>query len=184
VRRLSKLIGMSLPVAACFSPHYPEGSACTDTCPGDLSCVDGLCVSGGGGVEIDAGIDAAPKCPPDYTRNATTKSWYRVAGAPASQAAAVADCGDDGANAHLAIPDDFTENSVIDALAVDDTWLGFTDAVMEGTWVTVLGATQTYFRWAVTQPNGGTAESCAFMADARWQDTDCTIARLYVCECR
>jgi hypothetical protein len=73
---------------------------------------------------------------------------------------------------------------VLDALAVNDTWLGFTDAVLEGTWVTVLGTPQTFFRWAAGQPNGGTLESCAFLTDGAWQDSICTIAKPYVCECR
>ena len=50
--------------------------------------------------------------------------------------------------------------------------------------VLVLGAVQPCFRWAMGQPNGRVAESCAFLANATWQDADCALAKPYVCECR
>jgi hypothetical protein len=188
VRWPAKLIGVCVLVAACFSPRYPEGSACIDECPGDLSCVDGRCVRGGAtnDASTDASPDANTACPPGYVRNAGTGSSYRVVGTPANLGVAVNDCEDDGADArtYLAIPDNLAESNAIDSLATNDTWLGITDFPMEGTWVTVLGTVQTFFRWAQGQPNGGTAENCAFMSDATWQDADCALAKPYVCECR
>ncbi len=185
---------MWLTVAACFSPRYPEGSACTTECPGDLSCVSGRCIrsaaegdagtDAGADAGADAGIDAPAVCPPGYLQIPGTGSFYRVVNTPASQAAAVADCADDSARAYLAIPDNPIENNAIDSLANNDSWLGITDAVMEGTWVTVLGAPQTFFRWATGQPDGGTNENCAFIEDAVWQDVACMAGKPYVCECK
>jgi hypothetical protein len=180
---------MYLAVAACFSPTYPEGSPCTDYCPGDLSCVNGRC-SRGGGAEIDAGIDAgtdALACPAGYVLNARTGSFYRVVGTTATQAAAVADCADDGMGTYLAIPDDLAESNELDRLATNDAWLGITDAAVEGTWLTVRGAAQTFFRWdpgPPLQPDGGDLEDCAFVRNASWADVDCALAKPYICECR
>jgi len=184
VRLPLPLIGSCLSVAACFSPTYPpEGSACSSACPGDLRCVDGRCVRDGQG-PIDASIDASATCPSGYVLNASTGSSYRVVGTPTDMASATADCASDSARAYLAIADSLTENTVLDALAVSDTWLGITDFAMEGIWGTVIGTIQTYFRWASGQPDGGTAESCAFLADGAWQDASCAISKPYICECR
>jgi hypothetical protein len=182
VRCPPTLIGICLSIAACFSPRYPEGSTCIEVCPGDLSCVDGRCIRGGAGE--DASTDSSAPCPTGYVLNAGVGSYYRRVGTAANQAAAVADCADDDARAHLAIPDNLAENSVIDALATNDTWLGITDLAVEGTWETVLGARQTFLRWAQGQPDGGVNENCAFLADSTWQDADCAITKPYVCECR
>ena len=188
MHRSLELLGMCLAAAAstaaCFSPTYPEGSACTESCPGDLICVDGRCTRGDGSGSGDAGLDASTgACPPTYVRNATTGSFYRVVGASAPQAAAVADCADDGAGTYLAIPDDLVESNALDSLANNDAWLGITDAAMEGTWLTVRGTAQTFFRWA-PQPDGGVAENCAFIRDGAWQDVDCALTKPYICECR
>ncbi len=148
---------MWLAVAACFDPQYPDG---------------------------DGGLDAPVACPASYERNTRTGSYYRVSTAPLKQAAAVADCADDGPRTHLTLPDDLAENSEIDALATNDSWLGINDAAADGTWTTVLGTAQAFFRWAPGQPDGGTLESCAFVADAVWQDADCVLPKFYVCECR
>ena len=176
-----KLIGLWLLLGACFDPRYREGSPCIESCPGDLSCIGGRCVRDG--AEGDAGVDAAA-CPENYVRNAGTGSSYRVVRTAASQTAAAADCANDGAGTYLTIPDDDAENIVLDDLATNDTWLGITDAAAEGTWVTVLGTVQTFFRWGENQPNGGTAENCAFLANAVWQDVSCALSKPYVCECK
>jgi hypothetical protein len=150
-------IAMWLSVAACFDPQYPGG---------------------------DAGLDAPVACPAGYEPNPRTGSSYRVSTTPQKQAAAVADCADDGPRTHLTIPDNQAENVEIDSLATNDSWLGINDAAADGTWTTVLGTAQGFFRWAPGQPDGGTLESCAFVADAVWQDADCVLPKYYVCECR
>lgn len=169
---------------ACFSPTYPEGSPCTGACPGDLRCVNGRCTRGSG-AEPDASTGPVV-CPPGYVSSPATGSSYRIVGAAVPQAAAVDDCADDGAHTYLAIPDDLAESTTLDALATNDAWLGITDAAMEGVWLTVRGTPQTFFRWASTpaQPDGGPAESCAFIRDGVWQDVSCTLLRPYICECR
>lgn len=176
------LIALGLFPAACFSPRDYEGSACTTACPGELTCVDGRCVHGG--APPDAGTDALAACPAGYVRSAVTGSSYRLVSTAASQSSAAADCAGDHPRAHLAIADDAAENEVLDRLATNDTWLGITDAAADRTWVTELGAVQTFFAWGRDQPNGGTNESCAFLADTVWQDTSCAITKSYVCECQ
>lgn len=176
------LIAMCLSSAACFSPRDQEGSACTTACPGGLTCVAGRCVHDG--APPDAGTDAPAACPAGYVRSAVTGSSYRVVGTAASQPSAAADCAGDHPRAHLAIADDAAENDVLDRLATNDTWLGITDEAADRTWVTVLGAAQTFFAWGRDQPNGGANESCAFLANGVWQDTSCALAKPYVCECQ
>jgi Lectin C-type domain len=190
VHQPPKLLGMCLALTACFNPIYPEGSPCTDSCPGDLICVNERCTRGdgdGGDAEIDTGLDAAASCPPSYVKNTRTGSFYRIVGTTASWTAAVTDCADDGAGTYLTIPDDLAESNELDRLANNDSWIGITDAAMEETWVTVLGAAQTFTRWAPgppQQPDGGTLENCAFVQNAAWQDVNCALTKPYICECR
>jgi hypothetical protein len=186
VRRPPELIGICLWAAACFSPEIPEGSVCTNVCPAPLACINGRCVDGvtidGGGVDGPFGL-----CPAGYVLNAATGSRYRVVNTAATWMAAVSDCFDDGGSGgltYLAVPDSSIENGVIDSLATNDSWLGITDVGMDGFWFTVLGLPQTYFQWASGQPNGGDIETCAFVANATWQDASCQLAKPYVCECR
>ncbi|HEX5058872.1 MAG TPA: LamG domain-containing protein [Kofleriaceae bacterium] len=62
-------------VAGCYAPTYAPGGRCTTTCPGDLVCVDSVCVVPGTVVDHDAAvmidapgnvimIDAPPPPPP------------------------------------------------------------------------------------------------------------------------
>jgi hypothetical protein len=45
-------------VAACYAPQYTAGGRCTTTCPGDLECVQNMCVPPGTIVGGDAAVDA------------------------------------------------------------------------------------------------------------------------------
>ncbi len=178
----------SVSIGACFDPTYGEGSECTTSCPGDLTCVNNRCSRGSQGDGADASIQTidgavAVGCPVTYKLNATG-SFYRAINTAATQPAAVADCRDDGVNTYLAIPDSLTESNVIDLLVAEDSWLGITDAAAEGLWRTVLDTPQTFLRFAAGQPDGGTLESCAYVTDGSWQDASCTATNAYVCECK
>jgi len=53
------LWGMLL--TGCYAPQYAPGGPCTTTCPGDLVCIDNVCVVAGTMVTGDAAVpDAAP----------------------------------------------------------------------------------------------------------------------------
>jgi hypothetical protein len=42
--------------AACYAPHYEPGGPCTTTCPGDLECVNNVCVVPGSPIKADAAV--------------------------------------------------------------------------------------------------------------------------------
>lgn len=91
-------------------------------------------------------------------------------------------------NAYLAIPDDITELTAIDTLVGSGRyWIGVTDAATEGTWLTVLGAAQTYLPWAQGAPStSGPDKDCVEVDPATHQFNDerCNNTALpAVCEC-
>lgn len=61
------------------------------------------------------------------------------------------------AGGHLAVVDSASENGFLARLVEEgkwlDAWIGITDEVKEGTWVTVLGQPVTYTNWFTGQPN-------------------------------
>ena len=96
-------------------------------------------------------------------------------------------CANDGA--YLVIIDDAAEDSAIRAFMPDDAvspyfWVGVTDAINEGEYITSLGAPATYLPWAASQPNGG-PEDCVLLADVGgFWDWPCGQGPQYfACEC-
>jgi hypothetical protein len=76
------------------------------------------------------------------------------------------------------------ENAYLTGLGVENTWLGFTDAETEGTYVWASGVKSGYLNWGMAQPDdAGASEDCAqFLADGTWNDNNCTAKLGYVCE--
>jgi hypothetical protein len=94
-------------------------------------------------------------------------------------------CEADAVGAHLVVIDDATEAQVVDALAnIVDHYIGASDLVNEGTFVTVTGQALGYSVWLAGEPNGGTVENClVFDSDVRrLSDLICTDTDDYVCE--
>ena len=52
-------------VAGCYAPQYEPGGRCTTTCPGDLECVQNMCVPPGTILRADAGTDGPEQGPSD-----------------------------------------------------------------------------------------------------------------------
>jgi hypothetical protein len=153
----------------------------------------------------DGAIDARPDAPPDAPRVCPT-GYAAIAGGPAmskykvfafsgppapdnSEAwlTAQSTCANDGT--HLAYPDDASEATALDnAIATDPMspyiWIGLTDAVTKGTWLTSLGATPPYVNWSGgSPPNGGTTHNCALMNNGTMYDWYCTTPYPFACEC-
>jgi hypothetical protein len=96
-------------------------------------------------------------------------------------------CAGDGANAYLAIPDDATELMAINTLlpAGVDYWIGISDQAMEGAYVNVKGAAQTFLPWDTGQPNNINNADCVevHQNNRAWNDTTCATTSRAVCEC-
>jgi hypothetical protein len=128
-----------------------------------------------------------PPCPDDYEPLGELGGVYRLSFGTASWSLAEADCEDDGLGTHLVVLDDEAELArVVSLLGISDAWIGVTDRVTEGSWMTVLGDEATLLPWAVAEPddaNGG--EDCAEMLapEGTFKDSACGLLRYYVCEC-
>jgi len=142
----------------------------------------------------DAPRDAFFGCPASYDQPfnghvyrfelATQKTWLNAA----------ADCADDETGdgihfTHLAVLGDEQERSGVQALAPGRVlWLGLSDINQEATflWVTA-EATSGYppssgALWSGGAPNGD-GDCVQYVGDADLDDLDCSVPRLFVCEC-
>lgn len=157
-------------------------------------------------VMIDAALDAPM---PDA---ATCQGFTAIAGAPATSRykihgynvnaamdqsaswnAAKTQCASEGG--YLAVLDTQAESTALAAAiplnpapASNAYHDGITDAVTEGTWLTIFGATPGYLTWGGGQPNGGTAQNCAASVGPSLSDITCDASDpahklAYACEC-
>lgn len=132
----------------------------------------------------------AAQCPTGYVTltGGNAGHMYKVLTAAADWGAQEAACQLTTVKSHLAVPDDLAELTALDA-AVGGTlrhWVGVTDVVTEGTFVTVLGATATYLPWDPPAPDdAGPGEHCveAIPATHEFNDERCNQTRPAVCEC-
>ena len=87
----------------------------------------------------------------------------------------------------LAVPGSRGENTFLQGLlsggATSTSWLGLTDAAVEGTWRTVAGATLTFTSWEAGEPNNAGNQDCTQMYEnGNWDDLDCGALLSAVCE--
>jgi hypothetical protein len=140
----------------------PDDSGTTDGKPGDGNDKDGT--------------PSACLTNPAYTTMPTLKNRYREGTPLVSWFAARSMCQADGAD--LWIP-----QSVVELASWDGDWVGLTDDIVEGIWVTVEGVPATYLPWEPGQPDGAASENCARSTNALLEDRDCSDTRDFVCEC-
>lgn len=72
-----------------------------------------------------------------------------------------------------------------DCLSTENTWIGGSDAVTEGTWVWTDGTPFSFTDWYVSDPDGGTSQNCVgFWTSLQntWIDVGCTSSLYYICE--
>lgn len=141
-------------------------------------------------------IDGAPdarkyfvdggECPPGYTFD--TAGCYRAVLMPTSLGwvDAEAACEQDAFGSHLVVIDNAAEAAVVDRQVpgtILSHWIGFSDRVTEGTFLTVQNQPIGYANWATAQPSGGTAANCVlFFDDTTLSTQDCAVGDDFVCE--
>src|SRR5690606_25533887 len=146
-------------------------------------CVGGMATSDGG---IDAPGDGSQVgCPTDYAALPGPGPHVYKLTANAQQWMTQRDrCAQDGA--YLAIPDSTEElQAITTAGAEAKTWIGITDAAVEGTYETVKGDPATFLPWASGEPNNQGGQDCvsALMASPTIATDNCGQMLPAVCEC-
>lgn len=134
----------------------------------------------------DSAIDASNVgCPGEYVSVAGTTSKYKAVDNSSTWLQAQAACVAEGT--HLVIFEDATERAIITAalLPQADWWVGVTDRVALGTWLTVTNETATYLPWSAGEPDLIATERCVEAESPAFNfiDQDCASGRRYVCEC-
>jgi len=131
----------------------------------------------------DAATDGGLSCPNLYTR--IDGGCYRFVINPTVELAwidAEAACEADAAGAHLMIAD--TDAEIAAAVTMfgtaSDAWIGLSDRVTEGTYLTVTGAAP-YLVWAAAEPDGN-GDCVQLFLGGRLGDRDCLATNDYVCE--
>jgi hypothetical protein len=92
----------------------------------------------------------------------------------------------EGLATSLVVVDSSTENSDLTDLSSTPTWIGATDAGVEGTWTTPDGSTPIpYDRWESGEPDG-TGDDCAVLNTGGrryyWADATCNASYRFICE--
>lgn len=152
----------------------------------DASTTDtGTMKDGGGGTDTPA-----VGCPGGYSALPNSPGHvYKVLAIPETWPTQESNCQLTSASSHLAIPDNLTELTDLDAFAAaSNYWVGITDAATEMTWLTVLGMPQTFLPWQPPAPDnnsGGQGEDCveSLSATHTFNDRRCNDKLPAVCEC-
>jgi cysteine-rich repeat protein len=147
------------PIEGCDDGNTMGGDACGPTCRG---CAGGQASSEG----------TNGHC---YVLHLTLSSWP----------AAATSCFNAGG--HLLTVTSSTENTVAANLMIPfgvQGWIGYTDAVVEGQFISVIGDGPTAFGWGPGQPDDQSMEEdCAELRfDGLWNDRVCTSIQPFVCE--
>jgi hypothetical protein len=125
-------------------------------------------------------------CPAGYTDAAP--GCYRVVANPPVEPVwidAEAACEADGPGAHLVVVGDLAEAQRIWTLipaGLDDHYIGASDRVSEGVYLTVTNQAMTFLTWGTSEPDGGFEDCMSLTSAQQVLDTDCDNPNDYVCE--
>ena len=208
VVRMLRCWPLVVALAGCDFPTPSEAYVCDTTadCESGRVCTDGYCVVGNGaGNGVDARVDsstlpidaATTDAPPDadpfvttamqciaqgYALVAGPNGYYRTVTTNATWLNAQADCKGDVAGAtHLIVLSTTAESTY---MVTKLGWIGLTDRITEGTFVTVTAETGDQRPFSSGQPdNGGGNENCVQMKADGLDDDQCGNGHRYVCEC-
>lgn len=122
-------------------------------------------------------------CPTGYSTYGGT-CYKIVTSATNSWSAARSACQADGAELVDII--DASEMSLINSIRTWQTWIGLTDAAVEGTWISSMrGVAATFFDWGPGEGATNASENCVFINNAgEMADQACTggASKQYICE--
>lgn len=202
------LLAVSALVMGCDFPTPSQNYACRTAadCETGRVCETGYCVIGSGSGAVDASnqpTDASVDGAADATMTpdasnfpaivamcmsagylaASNGGYYRLPPSQASWTNAETDCANDVVGAtHLVVLSDVQE---VQVAATEPGWIGLSDRITEGTFVTVTSETGDQRPWASGQPdNGGGTEDCArIQSNGTLDDDQCGNSHFYACEC-
>lgn len=164
-----------------------DGDGCNDTCTGPAVCGNGVRERGercdDGNTDPDDGCDACRRsCVPENRNGRRYAFCLQTRKAVDAQEVCLARGG------VLATPESEEENRWVsarsDELGMNDYWLGATDHLEEGTWLTATGEKAAYQPWGPDQPDGATNQNCVMgetWHDGRWNDAPCDEYYAFVC---
>ena len=113
---------------------------------------------------------------------ASNGGYYRLPPNQASWLTGEADCANDVVGAtHLVVLSDAAE---VQLAATAPGWIGLSDQVTEGTFVTVTNELGDQRPWASGQPDNTGDEDCTrIQSNGTLDDDQCGNSRFYTCEC-
>lgn len=170
----------SFPDPDCNGQRFSESAG-----PYANQCVTGMTIDGG--LPDAPPPDAQPSgCPIGYLDIPGAPGHrYRVLNVPEPWAVQRDICAAASSTTYLAIPDSAAELSALGAFAaMTPYWLGLTDAVSEGDFVTTKGEPATFLPWAPGQPSNNMNSDCVTaISTTQIDDRPCAEAHRAICEC-
>jgi len=109
-------------------------------------------------------------------------SCYKRSVIAKTNAAAKLECSDKLVTVQSAAEQHYLERTSVPGKS---SWIGYTDAVKEGTWVWADGKQSSYTKWMTGRPDGDTSENCAIIMPGSmgWNDVACSVTQANaICE--
>ena len=130
----------------------------------------------------DSGV--APNCSPVYNFMIGTSKYEYFTGVTMDWLAAEAMCEADGVGMHLAVIETAAEADAVGQFALDrNVWIGVSDRVTAGTWLRVIGSSETNLPWAASNPQG-TGQCVEWHTQQKnYTNELCTTLVSPICEC-
>ena len=136
------------------------------------------------GDSIDMEVDISKGTPPSIAGltyyGTYNYNYYYTSNIDADAPTAISNCS--AAGGHLVSINDADENIYVSSILPGHFWIGYTDELVEGTFVWVDGSTSTYTNWANNEPNNSgptnnedyTLINASGTGDGFWNDGDNT----------
>jgi len=161
---------------------FPDSNCVTGRHYGDHSgSLSNFCVS-----PDDGGFEGNANCSPAFqTLPGTSGHLYQVFATPSDFMAQRGTCSVQGPASYLAIPDDASElQAIVTASAAPLIWVGLTDEVVEGQFLTVRGELPLFLPFGAGQPDDAPpGEDCIAAMSGQIEDRQCIEQLPAVCEC-